>query len=112
MSMFVGDSKKPASSNEEPELSTTEQATRATDLLSKANSVAVVLNCLGSALAILSGFAQVFDNDEGPGWLFVCIGLAYLVSSILVYLIIEAFAANVRVNAETLLELQKANKKQ
>jgi len=84
------------------------QAKASSKSLSKVNFWVVVVNVLGSLILILPNLFQI--GEIGPSGLpIIGLGVAYLASAILAYLLIEAFSAHVEVNVEILQELEKAN---
>jgi hypothetical protein len=111
LTWFSGDAEKHEHSKEEPEVLNTGRASKTVNSLSKANDLARTINILFASLAVLSGVQQLMSGNNEFGWILMATGVAYAVPALLAYFVIETFSDHVRINAEILEVLQKANDK-
>lgn len=82
------------------------RARSAAERLSSTNSWIVVLSVLGSLVLVLVGL-MTFGQPLSP--VYIALGLAGVVWSILTYQLIEAFSQKVLISTEILMELEKSN---
>ncbi len=111
MTWFSGDAEKPEISNEEPQVLHTDPTSKTLSSLAKANDLARTINILIAALAVLSGVQQLMSGNTEFGWILIAAGVAYAVPALLAYFVIEAFSANIRINAQILEAMQKSKDK-